>query len=162
LNKFLIDIHPVPPLSPLCCLFSPLFNSVAKILLRYKIYCGPGLRSRKSDSLRAGLSGHRIAVGVRFSAPVQTGPGVHPQWVPGLFPRGKRPGRGADHPPSSTEVEERVELYLYSPFGPSWPVLGRTLSLYKNTRGAFAPLVPLPSKLGLCLDKYYVNIHTEV
>jgi hypothetical protein len=26
----------------------------------------------------------------------------------------KRPGRGFDHPPtSSTEVEERIELYLY-------------------------------------------------
>jgi hypothetical protein len=32
----------------------------------------------------------------------------------------KRPGRGVDHPPpSSTEVKERVELYLYSPSGPS-------------------------------------------
>jgi len=31
------------------------------------------------------------------------------------------PGRGVDHPP---EVKERVELYLYSPSGPSWPVLG--------------------------------------
>ena len=26
--------------------------------------------------------------------------------------------------PSSAEVKERVELYLYSPFEPSWPVLG--------------------------------------
>jgi hypothetical protein len=25
--------------------------------------------------------------------------------------------------PSSAEVKERVELYLYSPSGPSWPVL---------------------------------------
>ena len=30
-------------------------------------------------------------------------------------------------PPSSAEVEERVELYLYFLSGPSWPVLGRTL-----------------------------------
>ena len=38
------------------------------------------------------------------------------------------PGRGNDHPtPSSAEVKERVQLYLYSPFGPSWTVLGRTL-----------------------------------
>ena len=41
------------------------------------------------------------------------------------FPRVKRTGRGVDHPPpSSAEVKERVELYLYSPSGPSWPVLG--------------------------------------
>jgi hypothetical protein len=31
----------------------------------------------------------------------------------------KRPGRGVDHPPpSSAEVKERVQLYLYSPSGP--------------------------------------------
>ena len=43
------------------------------------------------------------------------------QWV-------KRQGRGVDSPPpSSAEVKERVELYLYSPYGPSWLVLGRTL-----------------------------------
>jgi len=39
-----------------------------------------------------------------------------------------RPGRGADHlPPSSAEFKERIELYLYSPSGLSWPVLGWTL-----------------------------------
>jgi hypothetical protein len=44
------------------------------------------------------------------------------------FPGVNRPGRGVDHtPPSSAEVKERVELYLYSPSGPSWPVLGGTL-----------------------------------
>ena len=44
------------------------------------------------------------------------------------FPGVKRPGHGIDHPPpSSTEVEGRVELFLYPPFGPSWPVLGWTL-----------------------------------
>jgi hypothetical protein len=33
----------------------------------------------------------------------------------GSFPGIKRPGRGVDHPPpSSAEVKERVELYLYS------------------------------------------------
>jgi hypothetical protein len=43
----------------------------------------------------------------------------------GSLPGVKRPGRGVDHhPPSSAEVKERVELYLYSTSGPSWPVLG--------------------------------------
>jgi hypothetical protein len=63
----------------------------------------------------------------------QTGPGAYPASCTmgtGSFPGVKRPGRGVDHPPpSSAEVKERVELYLYSPSGPSWPVLGWTLPL---------------------------------
>ena len=70
---------------------------------------------------------------MRFSAPVQTGPGAHPASYTmgtGTFPGVKRPGRGYDHPlPSSAEVQKRVELYLYSPSGPSWPVLGWTLPI---------------------------------
>jgi hypothetical protein len=32
--------------------------------------------------------------------------------------------RGVDHPPpSSAEVKEREELYLYAPSGFSWPVI---------------------------------------
>ena len=43
------------------------------------------------------------------------------------FPGIKRPGRGANHPLLFiTEVKERVELYLYSSSGPSWPALGQT------------------------------------
>ena len=37
----------------------------------------------------------------------------------------KRPGRDVRHPLlSSSKVKERVELHLYSPSGPSWPVTG--------------------------------------
>jgi len=37
----------------------------------------------------------------------------------------RQPGHGIDHPPpTSTEVKERVEIYFYSPFGSSQPVLG--------------------------------------
>jgi hypothetical protein len=46
------------------------------------------------------------------------------------FPGVKRPERDVDHPhPSIAEVKERVELYLYSPSGPSWPVPGWTVPL---------------------------------
>ena len=44
------------------------------------------------------------------------------------FPGVKRPGRGVNHPPpSSAEVKERVQLYLYFPSGLPWTVPGRTL-----------------------------------
>jgi len=69
-------------------------------------------------------------------------PGAHPASYTmgtGCLPGVKRPGRGGDHPPpSSAEVKERVELYLYSPFGPSWPVLGRALPLPLPYKTAFA------------------------
>ena len=78
--------------------------------------------------LRAGRSGDQIPVGTKFFAPVQTGPGAHPPshtMDTGSFPEIKLPGRGVDHPStSSAEVKERVELYIYSLFGPSWLVLG--------------------------------------
>ena len=65
-----------------------------------------------------------------FAAPVQNGPGAHPaSYTLGTvsFPGLKRPGHGVDPPlPSSAESEERerVESHIYSPFGPSRPVLG--------------------------------------
>ena len=87
-------------------------DSAVGIATRYGLD-GPGIESRW---------------GARFSAPVQTGPGAHPASYTistGSFPGVKRPVRGVDHsPPSSAEVTASVELYLYSPFGPSWPVLG--------------------------------------
>ena len=44
--------------------------------------------------------------------------------VPSLFPGGKAAGAWHSSPtPSSLEVKERVELYLYSLSGPTWPVL---------------------------------------
>ena len=92
-----------------------------------------GRKWRYSDSLRARRSGDRIPVGVRFSAPVQTGRWAHPfscTMGTGSFLEVKRLGRGADHPPPySAEVKERVELYFYFPSGPSWPVLGWAVPL---------------------------------
>jgi len=94
---------------------------------------GPGLVSQYSDSQRAERSGDRFPVGARFSAPVQTGPWAHPASYTmgtGSFPGGKTAGAWRWSPtPSSAKVKERVELYLYWPSGPSWPVLGWTLPL---------------------------------
>jgi hypothetical protein len=108
--------------------------------------------------LRAGRSGDRIPVGARFSAPVQTGPGAYQSsctMCTGSFPGVKRPGRGVDHPPpSSARVKERVELYLYSPSGPSWPVLGRSLPLP-------LPYVYLPF-IVLCVELCVSNIQNGV
>jgi len=67
-----------------------------------------------------GLDGLGIEslVAAIFSAPVQTGPGAHPAsytMSTGSFPGIKRSGRGVDHPPpSSAEVEEKIELYICS------------------------------------------------
>jgi len=47
-----------------------------------------------------------------------------------VFPAGKTAGAWRWPPtPSSAGVKERVELYLYSTSGPSWPVIGRPLPL---------------------------------
>ena len=92
--------------------------------------CIRGQDSSVGIATRYGLDGSGIESrwGQRFSAPVQTGPGAHPDSCTmgtGSFPGVKRPGRGADHPPpSKRRGHERVELYLYSPSGPSWSVIG--------------------------------------
>jgi len=70
-------------------------------------------------------------VGERHSVPVYTGPEGHPasctRGTTGSLSRDEN-GRGVamttDPPHTSTEVKERAELYLYSPSGPLWPVLG--------------------------------------
>jgi hypothetical protein len=55
-----------------------------------------------TDWLRAERSEDRISVGTGFSAPVQTGRGVHPASYAmdsGSLSGLKRPRRGVDHPP---------------------------------------------------------------
>ena len=70
---------------------------------------GPGIESRSGQDFP---HPSRPALG-------PTQPSI--QWVPGLSPEIKRPGRDVDHwPPSSAEVKERVELDLYSSSGPSY------------------------------------------
>ena len=55
------------------------------------------------------------------------------QCEPGRFPGGKSAGAWRWPPTtSSAECKERIELYLYSPSGLSWPVIGWPLHLPKN------------------------------
>jgi hypothetical protein len=97
------------------------FSYHINLILFYSIclLVGRGSSVGIATRLRAGRSGDRIPVGVRFSAPVQTGPGAHPasytMGTGSLFPGVKRPGCVVDHlPSSSARVKERVELYLYT------------------------------------------------
>jgi hypothetical protein len=90
-------------------------DSVFGIATRYGLQ-GPGTESRW---------------GARFSAPVQTDPGAHPASQTlgtGSFPGVKAGGLWRWPPtPSMAAVKERVQLYIYSSLGPSWPVPGWTL-----------------------------------
>jgi hypothetical protein len=90
-----------------------------------KLSRGPGSSVGIATEL-AGRSGDRIPVVARFSALVQTGPGTHPAsrtMGTGSFP-GVESGRGVTtpHPLLVPRSKNRVELYLYSPYGPSWPI----------------------------------------
>ena len=89
-----------------------------------------GRDSSVGIATRYGLDGPGI--GSRFWRDVAhpSRPALGPTQPPVSLLGGNWLGRGADHPPpSSAEVEGRVELYLYSPSGPSWPVIGRPLPL---------------------------------
>jgi len=79
---------------------------------------GPGIESRWGRD-----SPHPSRLALRPTQPPI-------QWAPVLFPGGKAAGAWRWPPTlSCAEVKERVELYFYSPSGPSWPVLGWPLPL---------------------------------
>ena len=95
-----------------------------------------GQDSSVDIATRYGLDGPGIESRLGRDFPHPSRPTLGPtqppvQWVPGSFPGVKRPGRGADHPPlPKRRGHESVELYLYSPSGPSWPVIGRKFYLF--------------------------------
>jgi len=89
--------------------------------------------SRYSNLLRSGRSGVRIPVGGEiFRARPDRPRGLPSLLYNGyqIFPGVKAAGAWSWPPtPSSAEVKERTELYLYSPYGPSSSVLGWPLPL---------------------------------
>jgi len=66
-------------------------------------------------------------------------------WYRLSFPGVKRSGRGVNHPsPSSAKMNERLQLHLYSPSGPSRSVLGWNLLLpLTRKKKGFKFIVPV-------------------
>ena len=78
------------------------------------------------------LNGPEIESWWRRDIPYPSRTAVEPTHAMGTgsFLGAKQAGRDIDHLHlSSAEVKERVELYIYSFPGPSWPVLRQTLPL---------------------------------
>jgi hypothetical protein len=104
--------------------------------LRLPGWCKRGRDSAVGIATRYGLSGPGIDSrwGREFPHPSRSdlGPTQPPiQWISGFFPGGKASGAWRWPPTrSSAEVKNRVGLYLYSPSGPSWPVIGWPLPLH--------------------------------
>jgi len=73
------------------------------------------------------FQGSNPAVGEIFRT-VQIGRGAHPAYLYNgyrVFPVGKSPGRGVDHPPHlSPRLKEEYSYISTPPFGSSWPVIG--------------------------------------
>ena len=120
---------------PLCTLWIYIYIYISEQCIYSSSHLTSALDARMGRDSSVGIAtcyglegpGIESRWGARFSAPIQTGPEAHPgsyTMGTGSFPGVKRPGRGVDHPPpSSAEVKERLELYLYSSSGPLWPVL---------------------------------------
>ena len=81
----------------------------------------------------------------------------------GSFPVVKPPGRGADHtPPSKRRGHEKVELYLYSPSGPQWPVIGR-IFIFTFTRDPVNKVVGFDrAPFRKLKDLFFADVHGEV
>ena len=120
-----------------------------------------GQLSRYNDWLRAGRSGDRIPLGARFSAPVQTGPGAHPASCTmgkGSFP-GLKSGQGVTLTPHPFQCrgEERVELYLYSPYG-SYGLYRASLPVQRCTFTLTYFQLVGPFSLGFRIQKISMNL----
>jgi hypothetical protein len=91
---------------------------------------------------RYGLDGPGIETPWGRDYPHPSRPALGPTQPPIQMVLGLSRGHGVDHnpPPSSAKVKDRLDLHLYSPSGPMWPVLGRILPffLHSQVRGIFS------------------------
>jgi hypothetical protein len=124
---------------PVCCsgffwVFLRWFQLPLLLLLLLVCFVFRGRGSSVGIAIRYGLDGPGIEsrLGQDFPHPSRPALGYNQppiQWVPGL-PGGKAARDCDDHSTqSSTKAEGRVQLYICSISGPSWSVIGRTLSL---------------------------------
>jgi len=93
-----------------------IFSPFAKINYYLVPSSGPGSIVGTATAYRLGIESQWGRDFLHLSRPAlrPTQPPV--QWVPGLSGGKVRPGHDADpSPPSSAEVKNRVELYLFSP-----------------------------------------------
>jgi hypothetical protein len=132
------------------------------------VHIESGRHSAVGIATRYGLDGLGIESRC-FSAPVQTGTGAHSASYTmgtGSFRGVKWPGCGVDHPsPSSAEVKERVELYLFSPFWVACPRVN-ALNQTQRQRGRFGerkhPLPRMKQRVFDCLARCLVTTRTAV
>ena len=112
-----------------------------------------GPDSSVGTTTRYGLDGPGIESHCGRDFPHSSRPALGPnqppiKWVPRLCWGGKAAGAWRWTPtPSSADVKERVELYLYSTSGPLWSVLGRNLPfpfhpfIIDSTQTAVKPII---------------------
>ena len=79
-----------------------------------------------------------------------------------IIPGVKRLGCGIHSPPSSAEVKGRVQLYLYSPSGPSWPVLGWTQLFMYCVEKWIVLVVPQAVNFAFVVRNFARNIPSNV
>jgi hypothetical protein len=88
----------------------------------------PAIFQSTAEKIDEYLHQKALASMAKYKPGLYSTPGAYPASCTmgtGSFSGVKRPGHVVDlPPPSSTEVKERVELYLYSLSGPSWHVPG--------------------------------------
>ena len=108
-----------------CISLYPLNSFYVSIFYSYVIWftCAPGSSVGIATGYGLDDPGIESRWGARFSAPAQTGPAAHPascKMGTGSFP-GVKSGRAVTltpSPPFECRGHERLELYLYSPYGP--------------------------------------------